>query len=73
MENPIFDPLPGKNDLANDPFQGRSPLKRVNLREKIKRCRRGLGDPRFSSLIQPYFGERGDIKALIFTVRNLMG
>jgi len=32
--NPIFSRSPKKKDLANAPFQGRSPLKRVNLREK---------------------------------------
>jgi hypothetical protein len=31
---PIFSDTPGKNDLDNDPLQGRSLLKQANLREK---------------------------------------
>ena len=69
---PHFSRHPGKNDLANDPFQGRSPLKRVNTPTKTKRALKGLGDPRFSSPIRPYFGKRGEIEALIFTFRNRM-
>jgi hypothetical protein len=66
----LFFRPPKKNDLANDPLQGRSPLKQANPPAKTKRALKGLGDPRFSSPIQPYFGKRGEIKALIFTFRN---
>ena len=33
-QNPIFQTPPEKNDLANDPLQGRSLLKQVKHREK---------------------------------------